>query len=58
MIHRDREDHRKRLSAGKQEQGYRARYLRLRERHPGMSTEWWFDTHGIEFSDIQDMPNE
>ncbi len=31
----------------------RARYLRLRERHPGMSPEWWFDTHGIELSDME-----
>ena len=32
----------------------RARYLRLRDRHPGMSPEWWFDTHGIDISDIEE----
>jgi len=32
----------------------RARYLRLRDRHPGMTPEWWFDTHGIDVSDMRE----
>lgn len=30
----------------------RAKYLRLRDRHSEMSPDWWFDTHGIDLSDI------
>ena len=29
----------------------RAKYLRLRDRHAEMSPDWWFDTHGIDFSE-------
>ncbi|PDV85525.1 hypothetical protein CO652_26105 [Rhizobium sp. H4] len=35
-----------------------AKYLRLRHRHPGMSPGWWFDTHGIDLSDIGETIDE
>ncbi|WP_133711284.1 alanine--tRNA ligase-related protein [Rhizobium sp. BK313] len=31
----------------------RAKYLRLSEKHSDMSPEWWFDTHGIDLSDMR-----
>ncbi|MBY5336791.1 hypothetical protein HFO99_23165 [Rhizobium leguminosarum] len=36
----------------------RAKYLRLRDRHSEMSPDWWFDTHGIDLSDIGEIMNE
>lgn len=42
------------IEEGERQDRLRARYLHLREKHPGMSPEWWFDTHGIELSDMQD----
>ncbi|MEB3044930.1 alanine--tRNA ligase-related protein [Rhizobium mulingense] len=35
-----------------------AKYLRLRDRHPDMSPGWWFDTHGIDLSDIGETIDE
>ena len=40
------------------QQRLRAKYLRLRDRHPGMSADWWFDTHGIDLSDIRETTDE
>ncbi|NTJ35854.1 hypothetical protein G6K86_30020 [Agrobacterium rhizogenes] len=36
---------------GRQER-LRAKYLHLCDKYPGMSPEWWFDTHGIELSEM------
>lgn len=36
----------------------RSKYLRLRERHSEMSPDWWFDTHGIDLSDIRESMEE
>lgn len=36
------------------QQRLRAKYLRLRDKHPGMSPEWWFDTHGIDLAEMRD----
>jgi alanyl-tRNA synthetase len=36
----------------------RAKYLRLRDRHSDMSPEWWFDTHGIDLSDMREIVGE
>ncbi|MBY5868103.1 alanine--tRNA ligase-related protein [Rhizobium leguminosarum] len=36
----------------------RAKYLRLRDRHSEMSPDWWFDTHGIDLSDIRESMKE
>ncbi|NYT34978.1 alanine--tRNA ligase-related protein [Rhizobium sp. WYCCWR 11128] len=36
----------------------RAKYLRLRDRHSEMSPDWWFDTHGIDLSDIRESTEE
>ncbi|WP_245485951.1 alanine--tRNA ligase-related protein [Rhizobium leguminosarum] len=36
----------------------RAKYLRLRDRHSDMSPDWWFDTHGIDLSDIRESMEE
>lgn len=32
--------------------GLRARYWQLRERHPDKSPQWWFDTHGIDVAEM------
>lgn len=31
----------------------RSKYLHLHDKYPEMSPEWWFDTHGIDLSDMQ-----
>lgn len=31
----------------------RSKYLRLRDKYPDMSAEWWFDTHGIDLFEMQ-----
>ncbi len=36
----------------------RSSYRRLRDRHPGMSPEWWFDTHGIDVAEMQEHDGE
>ena len=30
----------------------RSKYLRLREKYPDMTAQWWFDTHGIDVTDM------
>ena len=35
-----------------------AKYLRLRDRHSAMSPEWWFDTHGIDISEMRQIKGE
>ncbi|AIC31575.1 UNVERIFIED_ORG: alanyl-tRNA synthetase [Rhizobium etli] len=32
-----------------------AKYLRLRDRYCDKGAEWWFDTHGIDLSDIEEI---
>ncbi|MGV4791731.1 hypothetical protein [Rhizobium sp. F40D2] len=36
----------------------RAKYLRLRGRHAEMSPDWWFDTHGIDLSELGETIDE
>ncbi len=36
----------------------RVQYLRLRHRYAEMSPDWWFDTHGIDLSDIRETMDE
>lgn len=36
----------------------RAKYLRLRDRHAEISPDWWFDTHGIDFSELGETLDE
>lgn len=36
----------------------RAKYLRLRDRHAEMSPDWWFDTHGIDLSELSETIDE
>lgn len=33
----------------------RETYMRLAPKHPGMPAAWWFDTHGIVLSDVDDV---
>ncbi len=35
-----------------------AKYLRLRDRHSDRSPEWWFDTHGIDLSEMNEIKGE
>lgn len=35
----------------------RANYFRLRDKYPGMSPEWWFDTQDVEVAEI-DAPQQ
>lgn len=35
----------------------RAKYLRLRDRFPDQSAEWWFDTHGIDLAEMTAVEN-
>lgn len=36
----------------------RSKYLRLRDKHPDMTPEWWFDTHGIDVSDMRETEDQ
>ncbi|RWX31274.1 hypothetical protein EHI47_12995 [Rhizobium leguminosarum] len=36
----------------------RVKYLRLLDRHSEMSPDWWFDTHGIDLSDMGETMNQ
>ncbi|TWB07928.1 tRNA synthetase class II (A) [Rhizobium sp. ERR 1071] len=36
----------------------RSRYRRLRDKHPDMSPEWWFDTHGIDVAEMHERGDE
>ncbi len=36
----------------------RSRYRRLRNKHPDMSPEWWFDTHGIDVAEMPERDDE
>ncbi|NTF49075.1 alanine--tRNA ligase-related protein [Rhizobium rhizogenes] len=40
------------------QQRLRSKYLRLRDKHPDMSPEWWFDTHGIDVSDMRETVDQ
>lgn len=40
------------------QQRLRSKYLRLRNKHPAMSPEWWFDTHGIDVSDMREAVDQ
>ncbi|MBB4240424.1 alanyl-tRNA synthetase [Rhizobium tropici] len=40
------------------QQRLRSRYRRLREKHPDMSPEWWFDTHGIDVAEMHERGDE